>query len=173
MPRCCPKCLRRYIATPCFHGIVLLPLAVIKNIYIFIQILPALAIACSALPAILISHLNKYCDITLNILLPILTGAAIYFLNVASLIRNYMPDGLWGYALTSSILIIWNRRINVLWLTLTAGIFITFEWLQAQQLIRGTGDFLDVISYFTFSIGALGTNILFKHLYLNNYEHKN
>jgi len=111
--------------------------------------------------------LNRYCDIALNILLPIIAGAAIYFTNATPFIRNYIPDGLWAYGLTSSILIIWNRRINVLWLTLTACIFIVFEGLQAQQIIKGTGDFLDIIIYFVSGITALAINIFFKQLYIN------
>jgi hypothetical protein len=49
-------------------------------------------------------------DFTLNVVLPIVTGMAIYFaadkLSLNKFIRNQLPDGLWAYSLISCTLII-------------------------------------------------------------------
>jgi hypothetical protein len=89
-------------------------------------------------------------DIIINIISPILIGLFIYrisFVSVNSLIKNYFPDALWAYALTSSILIIWKREVNYFWLLLVIIFFVIFEILQYLHFVEGTGDVWDVFAY--------------------------
>jgi hypothetical protein len=107
--------------------------------------------------------LNKLIDITINIAVPITLGTALYFMTTEKVFRNYLPDGLWAYALTSCVLIIWNRTTNLLWLCLTGSLFLTFEFLQSMHFIKGTGDLIDAFIYFAFGLLALSTNKFFKN----------
>jgi hypothetical protein len=89
-------------------------------------------------------------DIIINIISPILIGLFIYrisFVSVNSLIKNYFPDALWAYALTSSILIIWKREVNYFWLLIVIIFFVIFEILQYLHFVEGTGDVWDVFAY--------------------------
>ena len=94
-------------------------------------------------------------DIFLNSILPVLTSSCLYFMSVnlylTGFLRNQLPDGLWAYALISCILIIWKREINFYWVCLIFMLFILFEGLQYLHFISGTGDWLDIITYFIFS----------------------
>jgi len=110
-------------------------------------------------------------DIILNTFIPILIGSAFYFAEPNQLIRNYLPDGLWAYSLISTILIIWNRQINMFWILFSFFLFILFELLQKINIIRGTGDIYDVAIYFVFGFTSIITNKIFK-LKLNYYEEK-
>ena len=109
---------------------------------------------------------NKILDISLNIFLPILLGYSVYILSsfivVPALIKNHLADGLWAYAFISSILIIWEREINILWICIAFIISCCFELLQFYHQIPGTGDVYDVLSYFLFFIIALKLNQFFK-----------
>jgi hypothetical protein len=104
-------------------------------------------------------------DVFLNILLPVLAGSVLYFISdnvsLTGFWRNQLPDGLWAYALISCMLIIWNRQINIIWISLIFITFISFEALQHFHFIRGTGDWLDIIIYFSFSTIAVLTNKFF------------
>ena len=104
-------------------------------------------------------------DCLLNILLPLLTGILLYFIasqvSLTGFARNQLPDGLWAYALISCLLIIWNRQINIFWISLIFITFLLFEALQHFHFIRGTGDWLDIIIYISFSIITLFTNKFF------------
>ena len=104
----------------------------------------------------------KLLDSFLNIILPILLGISIYLINslnkVIILIKNFIPDGLWAYALISTILIIWDREINASWILINFLSFFLFELLQHFKIINGTGDYKDIIVYLLFSFLALFTN---------------
>ena len=104
-------------------------------------------------------------DTLLNIILPVLIGSCLYFMSLSILMtgfwRNQLPDGLWAYAFISSLLIIWNRQINIFWMGIILIIFISFEALQHFHFISGTGDWWDIIIYISFSITALLTNKFF------------
>ena len=104
-------------------------------------------------------------DFLLNIILPILAGGCLYFMSFSISItgfwRNQLPDGLWAYAFISSLLIIWNRHINILWISILLIIFMFFEALQHLHFISGTGDWWDILIYFLFSTTALLTNKFF------------
>jgi hypothetical protein len=112
-----------------------------------------------------IMRLSTKFDIVLNILFPIIIGACIYMLNeeafLEGFIRNHLSDGLWAYALISSILVIWNRQINRYWITLAFFIFIGFESLQYFHLINGTFDLWDILVYLIFSGLAIVLNKFF------------
>lgn len=105
-------------------------------------------------------------DILLNVFLPICVGVIIYSFPVKQFIRNYIPDGLWAYALTSAILIIWSRKIQLFWLFSVAILFIVFEILQSYHIIVGTGDIKDILIYFAFGIIALSLNKFFKQIFI-------
>ena len=105
-------------------------------------------------------------DILLNIFAPMLLGAMIYLLKenrtIPALVSNHLPDGLWAYALVSSILVIWNRRVHWGWIAVTAISAACFEYLQYRRLLPGTGDYYDLTSYILFIIIALLLNPFFK-----------
>ncbi len=105
---------------------------------------------------------NKTTDIFANVVLPIVVGIVIYKFgtkwNLSNLFINYLPDGMWAYAFISSILIIWKRTFNYIWLATAFLIFILFETFQYFKIINGTADFKDVIIYFSFGLISLLTN---------------
>ena len=58
-----------------------------------------------------------------------------------------LPDGLWAFALTSLILIIWKNQQGfnrIIWLIFVLIFIIGQEVLQKMNLLPGTFDFLDV-----------------------------
>ena len=111
-------------------------------------------------------RINPLTDLVVNTALPLFSGTLIYFLGNTS-VKNYLPDGLWAYALTSVILIIWNRGINFLWVILVILLSAGFELLQYFHLVPGTGDVADAIVYLLSIAIALVLNRLFKNLYSN------
>lgn len=101
--------------------------------------------------------------------LPIIAGASIYLLNAFHsfpiLVKNYLPDGLWAFALMSCLLVIWNNKLNGFWLTLCILFFAAFEALQYLHIINGVADYYDFITYLLFATMALLLNkILFKSI---------
>lgn len=111
-------------------------------------------------------------DIIINIILPIIIGLfiyRIYFASVNSVIKNYLPDALWAYALTSSIFIIWKREANYFWLLLVIIFFVLFEILQYLHFVKGTGDVWDVLTYLTATFMAIIINKFVKlYFYTTN-----
>jgi len=112
-----------------------------------------------------IRPIRKY-DLLLNVLLPLAAGVIIYFVSryiaVNIFIRNQLADGLWAYALMSAILIIWNRTINLFWVTIVFIFFILIEAFQYYHIIEGTADYRDVLIYFIFSSLTFLLNKYFK-----------
>ena len=104
-------------------------------------------------------------DIVFNVLLPLISGIVIYlFYNeqyMPETLRNYLPDALWAYALQSTILIIWDRKITIPWLLINVLTFISFESLQYIKLLPGTGDIFDITAYLLSFIIALTLNKIF------------
>jgi hypothetical protein len=90
-----------------------------------------------------------------TVVLPVLLGALIYTSGFIILylqpIRNYLPDGLWAFALISILYFIWQGQPKLLWLIAAAVVFVLFELFQATGIIEGTGDPIDVLIYFFFS----------------------
>lgn len=120
--------------------------------------------------------MNKFTDIIINVIIPISAGIIIYFIPTNNFIliqiRNYFPDGLWAYSLTSSILIIWNRRIKLIWIVLIACLFIAFEVFQSLQFIKGTYDIKDIFIYLSFGLFALITNWTLNNKFLIKFQEK-
>ena len=118
-------------------------------------------------------RLSKIFDILLNVVLPVLTGYLIYQFagnnNRYEWARNYLPDGLWAYALLSSILIIWNRKINTYWCSLVFLFAAAIEIFQFFHFIPGTGDIWDIATYYLFFIIVLLTN---KYFFKTNFKTK-
>ncbi|HEX8331710.1 MAG TPA: hypothetical protein VF622_03765 [Segetibacter sp.] len=108
------------------------------------------------------SGYQKAIDIFFNVISPVSLGYMLYFLsneNMASrTIRNHLPDGLWAYAFQSCILIIWNRKGNIMWTLFIMTLSLGFEVLQHIHFIDGTGDYIDIITYFVFFGIALIVN---------------
>jgi hypothetical protein len=107
--------------------------------------------------------LKKSCDLLLNVVAPLGLGTVVYFVQTNSFMRNYLSDGLWAYSLTSLVLIIWNRKPNLFWLTITFLCFPILEFLQEIELVKGTGDIIDITAYIFFAIFALILNKFQKH----------
>lgn len=112
-------------------------------------------------------NILKLKDFILHVCIPISVGCIIYFLSATiqfnSLIRNYLPDGLWAYAFFSCLFILWNRRINIAWTIAALLTFIIFEVLQYANLVNGTADVWDVIVYAGFSCLAMLTNQFYNY----------
>ncbi len=106
--------------------------------------------------------MSRLSDFSINVLLPIIVGLLIYLFPPSQLIRNYFPDGLWAYSFISSVLIIWNRKINPVWIGITFFCFMLFEFLQYTHHVTGTADWYDLAVYAMFSLPALLTNHLYK-----------
>lgn len=100
--------------------------------------------------------------ILLHIGLPLLLGCALYFFSAFiqfnSLIRNYLPDGLWSYAFFSCLFLLWERQINLFWTLAGILLFILFEVLQYTGAVLGTFDVWDMVVYAAFSGLAMLTN---------------
>jgi hypothetical protein len=102
-----------------------------------------------------------FIDIFTNALLPIFIAVFIYRIPLMKehlIIKNYLPDALWAYALASSIFIIWNRGVNFFWLLLMIVFFVAFEIFQCLHYIKGTGDVWDIISYIIATFMAIIIN---------------
>jgi hypothetical protein len=98
-------------------------------------------------------------NIFFNVLMPLLLGYFIYgCIYLPAIVKNYLPDGLWSYSLTSILFIIWDGKISLFWTAIVFLVFIMFEFLQHINLINGTGDILDVLTYILFYIIALLLN---------------
>ena len=106
--------------------------------------------------------MNKLRELFTHVAIPLLAGIVVYYIptrnDILIQIRNYLPDGLWAYSFTSCVLIIWDRAINMLWLSVTFCQFVLFEYLQSQHIVKGTGDASDVCVYFVFGMSALIVN---------------
>ena len=111
-------------------------------------------------------NLSKSNDVLFNVVLPVIAGFLIYVLKsffcLSGLIKNHFADGLWAYSFISSILIIWERKLNTAWIAITFIISGSIELLQHYQIIFGTGDIFDILTYFIFFITALNSNQFFK-----------
>lgn len=93
-------------------------------------------------------QIRREIDCLLNIVLPVVAGTLIYFTKTTNgVFRDHLPDGLWAYALTYCLLVIWNKRLPFLWIMILQLLFILFEFAQLQGWIEGTGDYRDMIVY--------------------------
>ena len=58
-----------------------------------------------------------------------------------------VPDGLWVYAVTSWMILIWQRRPPFLWLFVGVALGLGGELGQAIGIVPGTYQHLDIVSY--------------------------
>ena len=97
-----------------------------------------------------------------HVVLPLLLGYVIYCIEPINItfiqLRNHLPDGLWAYSVTSTILFIWNNKLNIFWIYILFIFFILFEYFQFIKLILGTFDVIDIIVYFIFALSAILLN---------------
>ena len=109
-------------------------------------------------------------DIVINVFLPLVTGILLYYTNPISssngFITNQGSDGCWAYAFISLILIIWDRQINRFWIFSALISAIAFEIFQSLHFIAGTGDILDVFTYFLATAVALICNKSLKRRFI-------
>lgn len=103
---------------------------------------------------------NKDLAVLLHVIFPISLGLITYhdLFTLPSLLNQYLADGLWAYAFTSSLLLLWDRKPPLLWLTIALISAISFEWFQYTSIISGTGDLFDIIVYLLFGSMALIIN---------------
>jgi hypothetical protein len=101
-----------------------------------------------------------FLDLFLNVISPLFVGYLIYldFFMTPPVVKNYLADGLWAYALISALLIIWDRKPYSLWIGLAILLGVGFEFLQHTSIIPGIGDFFDLLTYLIFSSFALYVN---------------
>jgi hypothetical protein len=59
-------------------------------------------------------------------------------------------------------LIIWDRQVNYYWLFIVVVFFTTYEALQYNQLIKGTGDIWDIVTYLLATFIAITLNTFVK-----------
>ncbi len=78
-------------------------------------------------------------------------------------IRNYTPDFLWIFSLTSFIIIIWQSESKEQKLIFTLPLIIAFifEFSQKYNLVSGTFDILDLFVYIVGFITSILLNIKF------------
>ena len=99
-------------------------------------------------------YLKRFLLILNHVLFPVGLGVLVYKINFDSvlwnLFCNYFPDGLWAYAFTSAIIIIWHKKQNFWLFFITPLTFVLFEIFQYLQKLPGTGDLLDIFTYFIF-----------------------
>ena len=116
-------------------------------------------------------------DFFINVVSPILVGIGIYYMasvgKMHGYTRNQLPDGLWAWSLFSCILIIWRRAIHPLWISLAFVLCIGLEVLQHYQVIRGVGDYLDVMAYTISGTIALLANKFFFITFKYSYDKNN
>jgi hypothetical protein len=115
-------------------------------------------------------------DVLLTVVLPVLLGIGIYLtaekFPIPFLLKDHAADGLWAYAFASSILIVWERHINMAWMIIALLAAVSFELLQYIHFIKGTGDIYDMLTYaIGFSIALLSNTFLKKFFNSETINH--
>ena len=114
---------------------------------------------------------RHYFRLFLHIGCPILCGMTIYALwrriylidpaqrlfplldpsRVPQWVKYNLPDGLWFYALSSSLIFVWGEILSrhfLAWLLLAIIMSFFLEISQASHFIPGTFDWYDLLAYF-------------------------
>lgn len=93
-----------------------------------------------------------------SVVLPIVVGSLFYYTTIKhllpDLITNYLSDGVWAFAFSSALLLIWDGAINKFWRLTLLLTFPAFELLQMIHIINGSGDLYDILCYYLFSLLA-------------------
>lgn len=75
-----------------------------------------------------------------------------------------LPDGLWVYAVTNSMLLIWGGRPPAYWLFAGLSLAVGGEVGQALSFVPGTYEHLDIIAYFLgFSLALFQLGLTNEH----------
>lgn len=140
--------------------------------------------------------MKYYFRIFIHCIAPIMLGIAIYALwrgiNIIDsrhiifpLIHSFqppnwikynLPDGLWFYALLSTLFFVWKEKISghfIAWIVLVISISYLSEVLQAYYIIHGTFDWKDLLAYtiaiffFFFNFQYLNKRVLLNHQITN------
>jgi hypothetical protein len=100
---------------------------------------------------------KKNTFVFLNIILPLFFGVLLYNTSILNNTKfiNYIPDGLWSYSFTVTILWCWEWEICVFNIILIFFTELIFEILQKFQFVSGTFDYCDILVYIVFSIVAI------------------
>ncbi len=114
--------------------------------------------------------MKQYLKILIHIIVPIFLGTTVYAFwrglyfidpsekyfpfysaNVPDWIKYNLPDGLWFYALLSSVTIIWNNSSKYYYIWLLSAIIFSYltEIFQAFHFVPGTFDLNDLLAYTT------------------------
>ena len=85
-------------------------------------------------------------------------------------VMNFLPDALWSYSFTSTLVVCWNCNKNYkvifsFFLSFFNGIII--EIMQFEKIFPGTADYYDIIAYLTGTILSL---IILQNVKTNYYE---
>ncbi|MEY4702978.1 MAG: hypothetical protein RIR96_875 [Bacteroidota bacterium] len=85
-------------------------------------------------------------------------------------VMSFLPDALWSYSFTSSLVICWNfynnyKVIFLFFLPFFTGV--TIEIMQFEKIIPGTADYYDIIAYL---IGTKLSLIILQNVKTNYYE---
>jgi hypothetical protein len=102
--------------------------------------------------------------------IPFIDPAQITFplncnIQVPNWVKYNLPDGLWMYALLSSLFFLWRQHFSrqcIVWLVLAVCMSFLLEILQEFDIIQGTYDLKDLITYILSTIIFFITNISFK-----------
>lgn len=105
---------------------------------------------------------------TVHVLLPLVSGSAIYalyreysfvylgtFSPVHNIIAYNLPDGLWQYSFSSSMLLIWKNTTPqplFVWFSVAAVIGLLAEIAQYFNVLCGTFDLIDICFVITGAI---------------------
>lgn len=127
-----------------------------------------------------------YIKVAFHIFLPLVLGTLIYIfwrkstiiykalnifpninvVKISSWIKYNLPDGLWLYALLSTVIFIWRDNYSgyfILWILLTLTLCFLSEIFQKLHVIPGNFDWNDIIAYTT----------AFVFFYFFNYQYIN
>jgi len=93
-------------------------------------------------------------------------SSAIQNIKVPNWIKYNVPDGLWLYSLTTLIIFIWQKKLNIYslpWILLCPFLAFGSEIGQGLKIIPGTFDVIDLLAY------SLATVAASLHLINRNY----
>lgn len=83
--------------------------------------------------------------------MPLVLGLFIYFspplFEHWSLVRNYIPDACWAFSFTYAFFTLWKGQLSPLIRTVPLLLFIGFEFLQKLNVLTGTFDYFDCLTY--------------------------
>ncbi len=93
-----------------------------------------------------------------------MVGVVIYRFKplLSATITNYLPDGLWAFSFTLTLLSMNQRPTIEMILLMVFGGSLIIELLQYLNVVSGTFDWIDLLVYFLFSIFSVIVHRLFE-----------